>query len=479
MTKSDAELCYMSATTAIQKFKKRTLSPVELMESIIRRTEEENPQINAITYNFFDRAIEEAKESENKYAKKNQNDLLPLEGLPLAIKDFHPVKGEITTFGSHIFKDFRPEYTAPTVDRLLKAGAIMHVRTTTPEFAYSGQCHSPLWGITRNPWNTDYSPGGSSGGAGAAVAAGMTILADGTDGGGSIRIPASACGIVGFKPPFGRNPLDRDHPGESILKYGPMTRTVSDAALMQNVMSGMHSEDRYTLDAKVNIPTSFENVKDMKIAYSMNLGYFPIDPEVEKSTKSSLDVFRDLGCKVDEVKINWSWDNLSYWITHWESLFATVAYQYLPKFKYDMDPIVVNLLERGRRHAATELYQVNLHRGEMHNTLSNVFSKYDCLICPTNAVPSVPIDHDQSSNDFKIEGQRVDATYGWFLTNPFNLMSQTPVMSVPSGFSSSGVPTGIQIVGRYYDDINVFRLASAYETFRPWHDVRPRLNENN
>ena len=475
MTKSDSELCYMSATTAIEKFKDRSLSPVELMDSIIRRTEEANPHLNAITYNFFDRATEEAKESEKKYATKDQSNLRSLEGIPLAIKDFHPVKGEITTFGSHIFKDFRPEYTAPTVERLLNAGAIMHVRTTTPEFAYSGQCHSPLWGITRNPWNIDYSSGGSSGGAGAAVAAGMTTLADGTDGGGSIRIPASACGIVGYKPPFGRNPLDRDHPGESILKYGPMTRNVADAALMQNVMSGIHPEDRYTLNTKVNIPTSFENIKSMKIAYSMNLGYFPIDPEVEKLTKSSLDVFRDLGCRVDEVEINWSWNNLSQWLIHWESLFATVASQYLLKHRFHMDPIVVTLLENGKQHSATELYEVNLHRGEMHKSLSDIFSKYDCLICPTNAIPSVPVDHDQSNPNFRIEGQRVDATYGWFLTNPFNLMSQTPVMSVPSGFSSTGVPTGIQIVGRYYDDINVFRLASAYESAQPWHQAHPKI----
>lgn len=475
MTNSDMDLCYMTATDAIEKFKNRSLSPVELMDSLIRRTEEINPRINAITYKFFDKALEEAKISEKKYANNDQSKLRPLEGIPVAIKDFHPVKGEITTFGSHIFDNFRPEYSAPTVDRLLDAGAIMHFRTTTPEFAYSGQCHSPLWGITRNPWNTDYSPGGSSGGAGSAVASGMTTLADGTDGGGSIRIPASACGIVGYKPPFGRNPLDRDHPGESILKYGPMARSVADAALMQNVMSGMHTEDRYTLNTRVDIPPSFENIKNMKIAYSMNLGYFPIDSEVEAATRSAIDVFKGLGCTVTEVEINWSWDNLSYWLVHWESLFATVASQYLPKYRFHMDPIVVGLLERGKRHTATDLYQVNLHRGEMHKSLATIFSEFDCLICPTNAIPSVPVEHDQSNPNFRIGNQRVDATYGWFLTNPFNLLSQTPVMSVPSGFSSSGVPTGIQIIGRYYDDINVFRIASAYESARPWNDVRPNL----
>jgi len=475
MANYDIDLCYLTATEVINRFKDRTLSPVELMKALISRVEDINPTLNAITYRFFDRAIEEAKKAELSYGKSDQKHLRALEGVPVAIKDFHPVKDEITTFGSYIFDNFRPTYTAPTVDRLLSAGAIMHFRTTTPEFAYSGQCHSPRWGITRNPWNIDFAPGGSSGGAGASVAAGMTTIADGTDGGGSIRIPASVCGIVGFKPPFGRNPLDRDHPGESILKYGPMTRSVADAALMQNVMSGPHIEDRYTLDTKITIPTTFEDIKGLKIAFSMDLGYFPIDPEVRKNTLNTLDVFRDLGCEVTEVDLDWHWDNLSHWLIHWESLFATVASQYLPRYRFHMDPIVVGLLERGLRHSATDLYRVNLHRGEMHTKLASIMKDYDCLVCPTTAVPSVPVDHDQSSPNFVIEGQRIDATYGWFLTNPFNLTSQCPVMSVPSGFSSSGVPTGIQIVGRYFDDVTVFRVSSAYETARPWNNARPTV----
>jgi Asp-tRNA(Asn)/Glu-tRNA(Gln) amidotransferase A subunit family amidase len=162
-------------------------------------------------------------------------------------------------------------------------------------------------------------------------------------------------------------------------------------------------------------------------------------------------------------------------LIHWESLFATVASKYLNEYRFHMDPIVVKLLERGLNHSATDLYKVNIHRGDMHTKLSSIMKDYDCLVCPTTALPSVPVDHDQSSDNFFIEGQRVDATYGWFLTNPFNLMSQSPVISVPSGFSSSGVPTGIQIIGRNYDDINVFRVATAYETARPWNNVHPRI----
>ena len=267
MATADLELCYLTASEALARFKARTLSPVELLDAQIARAEAINPKVNAITYDFFDRAREQAKKAEAKYGQTDGR-VRALEGVPVAIKDFHPVKGEITTFGSKIFKDFRPDYTAATVDRLLRAGAIMHMRTTSPEFAYSGATHSPLWGITPNPWNLEYTSGGSSGGAGAAVAGGMTTLADGTDGGGSIRIPASACGLFGYKPPFGRNPLDRDHPMETILHYGPIVRSVADAALMQNVMSGPHPDDLCSLPNKVRLPATYDDIRGWKVAFS-------------------------------------------------------------------------------------------------------------------------------------------------------------------------------------------------------------------
>ena len=212
---NDLDLCYMSAGEALAAFRAKSLSPVELMQAVIARCESVNPSLNAFTYTFFERALEQAGAAEKRYAA---GEARALEGLPLAIKDFHAVAGEVTTLGSKIFEHNRPENTAPTVARLLDAGAIMHCRSTTPEFAHSPATHSPLWGVTRNAWNLDYTPGGSSGGAGAALAAGMTFLADGTDAGGSVRIPASASGVVGYKAPFGRNPLDRDHPLDALRR---------------------------------------------------------------------------------------------------------------------------------------------------------------------------------------------------------------------------------------------------------------------
>ena len=434
------------------------------MTATQNRCENVNAYLNAITESYFEEAFELAKSAEKVYFSEPEK-ARPLEGIPVGIKDFHPVKGKLTTLGSFTTGDFYPEETAPTVQRLLDSGAIMHIRTTTPEFAYSGMCHSPRWGVTHNPWNTDYTPGGSSGGAGAAVSAGMAPIADGTDGGGSIRIPASACGLVGYKPPFGRNPLDQEHTGEAILKYGPLARSVNDAALMQNVMSGPHPNDRFTIREKLNIPL-YENVdlQGLKVAYSKNLGYLEIEKCVEENTTNAASVLESVGCSVDEVDLGWNWGNLTNWLIYWEGLFAGVAGHLLKDWRFYMDPVVVGLLERGLDHSASTLYNAYLYRNQMYTQLKKVFDKYDVLICPTNCVAAVPVDHDELSVDFKINKRQVNATYGWFATNPFNLMSQCPAISIPSGISPYGVPTGFQIVGSPFDDLSVFKVAFAYET---------------
>jgi Asp-tRNA(Asn)/Glu-tRNA(Gln) amidotransferase A subunit family amidase len=474
MTSYDENLCFMTATEAVAAFKARKLSPVDLMNSVIARCEEVNPKINALTTSFFDRALQQAKDAEARYAKSDGQPR-PLEGVPVAIKDFHPVKGEITTFGSKIFEHSRPDYTAPTVQRLLDAGAIMHCRSATPEFAYSGVTHSPLWGITRNPWNLAYTPGGSSGGAAAAVAAGLTTIADGTDGGGSIRIPSSACGVIGYKPPFGRNPLDLDHPLESLLHYGPITRCVADAAIMQNVMSGPHLGDMCSLRERMVIPEESDGIKGWKIAFSMNLGYFEVDPEVQRNTHAAVETFKALGCTVREVDLHWNWGTLDAWMTQWEGLFAGIAEQYLPRWRFEMDPVVVKILERGQTHSAARFYRCNLVRGEMYKTLGPILEEHNVLICPTLAIPSVKADHDESNTEFRINGNRVQAYVGWVMTNPFNLVSQCPALSIPSGFADSGIPTGVQIVGKTFDDLSVFRAAAAFEKAKPWRHQRPKL----
>jgi amidase len=468
------DLCYMTATEAIAAFKSHSLSPVELLKAIIARCEQLQPKVNALTYTYFDRALEQAKAAEAEYARRSGQPR-PLEGITVAVKDFHPVKHEITTFGSRIYRDYRPDYSAPTVQRLVDAGAIIHCRTTTPEFAHTGVTASPLWGLTRNPWNLEYTPGGSSGGAGAALAGGMTTLADGTDGGGSIRIPASATGTVGYKPPFGRNPLDREHPLETILHYGPMTRSVADAALAQNVMSGPHLDDICTVREKVVLPEVPEDIKGWRVAYSMDLGFYSVDPEVRRNTLAALEIFKSLGCTVEEVKLGWNWGVNNAWMTYWSVLFAGLLGDKLPRWRYEMTEGLVRMIESGAALSADRFYRINLVRGEMYKTLGPILEAYHVLVCPTLALPAVKHDHDASDANFTIDGVKVPASIGWYMTMPFNLVGQCPVIAVPTGFAASGIPTGMQIVGKTFDDLSVFRAAAAYETSHPWRGKRPAI----
>ncbi len=474
------DLCYLTATEAIAKFKSRALSPVELMSAVIARSEAVEPKVNAYTYTFYERAMEQAREAEARYASGAET--RALEGVPIVIKDFHPVAGEITTFGSRMFADHVPTRSAPTVARLLDAGAIMHARTTTPEMAHAPHCRSALWGTTRNPWNLEFGPGGSSGGAAAAVAAGMTTLADGTDGGGSIRMPAACCGHFGYKPPFGRNPTDRDHPRESLLHYGPMTRSVADGALMQNVTAGPHPDDVCALRPKLEIPDALEPIRGWRIAFSMDLGYFEIDEEVQRNTREALKAFESLGCTVEEVDPGWDMAVLDAWTTHWEGLFWAVAGDLYPRWKYEMDGFVRGLLERGAQHSLSRFYRCNFLRGKMYETLAPILDEFDVLVCPTNALPALPADYSLEDTEFRINGKTLtvgnrpgDIYVQWQLCYPFNLVPECPVASVPSGFSASGVPTGIQIVGRTFDDLRVFRAAADYERARPWSGRRPPL----
>jgi amidase len=456
------DLCYLTATEALAAFRSRRLSPLEILDAQIARIESKNKLLNALTYTFFDRARDQAKAAEAVYAKKGATPR-PLEGLTLAIKDWHSVQGEITTYGSKAYRDFRPEQSAPTVARLLDAGAIMHIRTTTPEFAHSGITHSPLWGVTRNPWNPEYSPGGSSGGAGAALAAGFTTLADGTDGGGSVRIPASINGVFGYKPPWARNPTDHEHPGETLLHYGPLARSVADTALMQNVMSGPHSADLYSLRDRVHLPEKFEGIKGLRVALSMDLGYFAVDPVVQKNTLEMAERLRSLGCQVDSVALGWGLEVEDAWTVTWEGLFWALAGDLLPQWRKELDPFVVQILERGKQHDVPRFYAAHKVRYEMYQKLGRVFEDHDVLISPTTALPSVKAERT-NEDPLRIDGRDVNPYTGWFMTYPFNLLGQCPVMSVPSGFCpKTGIPTGMQIVGHTYDDMTVYRVASALE----------------
>ena len=459
---------------------------MELIKAIIERAEKINPKINAHNFIFYEKAIEAAKVSENKFFSNKE--ILPLEGIPMAIKDEEDIKGQPNTNGSLIMKDHIASKTMVDVERIINSGSIIHCRTTTPEFSCTSFTHSKIWGVTRNPWNLEFTPGGSSGGSGASLAAGCTTLATGSDIGGSIRIPASACGLIGFKPPHGRNPQESPFNHDQYCVVGPMARTVEDCALMQNVMSGPHPKDITSLKPKLSIPKKFENIKNWKIAYSMNLGFFEIDKEVQKNTLDIVKKLESLGVKVEEVKLNWNKKELEdTCYNYYAHLFANFIGELIPEHSekltdyakdVGMTSEIINkaILEKKKINHPTmgidlgmTLYECNKVVGKMFEEFGPIIDKYDAFICPTLSIPAVKADMDLFRDKVLVNGKEISSPdLGWTLCYPFNMLNRLPVLSIPSGLASNGVPTGVQIVGKPFEDIGVFQAGYNIEQLEPW-----------
>ncbi|MDH3230057.1 MAG: amidase [Alphaproteobacteria bacterium] len=474
----DLELCYLPASQAARLFRERKLSPVELMEAVIARAEAVDGGIKAFTYTHFDEAMVLARKAEAKFMKAGAR-VRPLEGLAIGIKDESYIKGKPTSTGSLIYKDYVADHTSPVNERILRAGGIVHARTATPEFCCAGYTNSRLWGVTSNPWNREFTPGGSSGGSSASLAAGTSAIATGSDIGGSIRIPASTCGLVGYKPPYGRNPDDPPFNLDFYCHTGPLARTVADAILLQNVISGPHPADISTLRPKLRLPQEYKPIKGWKVAYSMDLGSYEVDRGVARNTHAALDVFRSLGATVAEVDLGWNADVQKAALTYLEHLFGAWIAKILDEHADEMTTYARAFAEKGRNSKSTDFIWSLEVAGDMYRSFGPMMEKHDIFICPTTALPAVPADFDQSRDEIRINGRTVDPMLGWVMTAPFNTLSRCPVITVPSGRASNGVPTGIQIVGRTYRDADVFRAAMAYETAAgPWFaDVagRPKL----
>lgn len=458
------ELAYLSATRALQLFRAQELSPVELLDALMARADALEPHVNAITERMYDDARARAVESERRYAG-NGSAPRALEGLPVALKEEQPIEGLTCEEGSLVEKGSIADVTHPVVERVRDAGAVTHIRTTTPEFSCAGFTHSKLWGITRNPWNLDYSPGGSSGGSAAALAAGYTPLATGSDIGGSIRIPASFTGTVGFKPPYGRVPALPPFSMDTYCHDGPMARSVADCALLQNALVGPHPRDIVSLRPAYVLPEHYDSVNGMRIALSLTLGDFVVDPEVVTNTLRAAEALRARGAIVDEVEIPWTREQLTAtaWV-HFGAVFGPAISLMAAEHRELLMPYTQEFAKRAAEAAEATSFIEGLElEGQIYQPIGELFESYEALITPTFAGSGLLAGDDYIDTKVEIAGESFDY-FDAFMTLPFNILSRCPVLSIPSGRASNGVPTGLQIVGPTYDDTSVFRVGTAVES---------------
>ena len=396
----------------------------------------------------------------------------PLHGVPVAVKDFTPLAGKRTTRGSFALEHWIPDRDPVIVRRLRAAGAIIVARTTTPEFAFSSFTESPLWGITRNPWNPARTPGGSSGGSAVAVATGCVPLAEGTDMGGSVRIPAALCGVVGMKPSLGRIPMDiLPTAFDSISHFGPLARTVEDAALFLSVTQGAHDADIRSLgDAPDYDDLRPDSLEGRRIALSTDLGFYAVDAEVEANTRAAAATLEDLGARVEEVRLDWSRRVVDAWFAYWGVFLAASFGDLREEHASRMDPEVLRLMAEGDRMGAVAFKRLETVFTEQWKELAAVFESFDALVCPTMALAAPEVGREDSDFDREDESGRY---HGLDMTCPFNNVAPCPALSVPSGFTRDGLPTGLQIVGRRHDDRGVLEIGAALEPLIGWPEWRP------
>ncbi|MEX0807876.1 MAG: amidase [Dongiaceae bacterium] len=472
----DLELCYMPATEALARFRARTLSPVEIATAQIARAEATEPTINAFADRYFDEALQAACKAEARYTKPNGR-TRALEGLTLAIKDEAAVKGRRSTYGSLIYKDHVATKTNPTIERLLRAGAIPIGRTNCPEFSCAWFTDTRLHGTTATPWNAAFTSGGSSGGSGAALAAGSTTLATGSDIGGSIRLPSAMCGTVGFKPPHGRNPDETPFNMDLYSVIGPMARSIADIALMQNVTAGPHPHDMDALRPKLRLPSAFKSIEGWKIGYSFDLGFWPIHDDVREQMKAALAALESAGAIVEPVDVRWNAETQQGCMNYLDHLFGRALQRELEKHRDLLCDYTVWYAERAGTTTAEDFLHALEMAGRFHDQVGPLLDRYQVLICPTVATNEIAA-NQRPWERVKVGDREIDGDYGWVMTHPFNMLGRLPVLAVPAGIGRNGLPVGIQIVARAFDDTRCFRVAAALERTRPWLDTaarRPKL----
>jgi amidase len=480
------ELAYMSATELALRIRRRDLSPVEVVDAFIARIKARNPTINAFVYLGFEDARRRAKAAEQELMSGAA--LGPLHGVPVAIKDLFDFKpGWTSTFGGvRALKNNVVNFYCAFAERIENAGAIIVGKTNSPVMGFRGTCDNYLFGPSRNPFNPAKNTGGSSGGSAAAVADGMLPLAEGTDGGGSIRIPASWCGVYGYKQSFGRVPFvarPNAFAGDApFLFEGPITRTVEDAALALSALAGYDPRDPYSLDQQVDFTAATRrSIRGWKIAYSPDFDVFPIDPRVADVVGRAVKAFADAGAEVEEVKVGikrpqkelsdlWCRLIMPLNVQTFE-IFKRSGLDLLKDHRDDFPPEYLRWIDVGYRMSALDFVQDQEIRTEIYDAIQGVLNRYDLLITPTLAC--LPVDNADDGNTkgpTTINGEEVDPLIGWCLTYFINF-SGHPAASIPAGLSDDNLPVGMQIIGRRYADADVLAASAVFERLRPWQDT--------
>ncbi len=465
----ETDLCYLSAIDLRALYQKREMSPVEVTQAVLNRIERLNPGLNAFITVTPERALKQARAAEGAYRQSGSP--APLAGIPGSLKDLTATNGIRTTRGSLLYKDWVPDYDAPIAERLYAAGMVMLGKTNTPEWGWKGDSGNRLIGPTQNPWKQGSTAGGSSGGAAAAVAAGMGPISQGSDGAGSIRIPAGFCGLFGLKPSWGLVPQYPASVVEMLSHAGPIARSVRDAALMLTVMAGEEPRDRVSIPDQTDYLKAIEEgISGLRVAWSPDLGYAIIDREVREIATAAAGRFEELGCHVEEAHPDLP-DPFEIVNTIWASAFAGMVQKQNLDDCDLLDTGLTKVIELGKRFSGAELAAAYIGQNEYYHGWRKFMQDFDLLLTPTLPVTAFTAGHDHPG---EILG-RSTSYLGWTaFTYPFNLTGQ-PAATLPCGFAHNGLPVGLQVVGGRREDVTVLRASAAFESVSPWSGKRPLL----
>lgn len=467
----DDELCFLPATRLARLIRARAVSPLEVLRAVLARIERLNPRLNAYCTVAADEALRAARAA--TAALRRRARLGPLHGVPVSIKDLTPTRGIRTTWGSRIYADHVPEVDGLVVERLKAAGAIVVGKTNTPEFGAGANTRNDLFGPTRNPWNPALTAGGSTGGGAVALATGMGPLAQGSDLGGSLRVPAAFCGVVGLRPSPGLVPVyPTELAWDTYGVQGPMARTVGDVALMLAVLAGpdpraplSYSVDPRAFTAAVARP----RVADLRVAWGGDLGVVPVEPEVMAVARAAADAFRELGARLEPARPDFADLPEIVRISRGARMAALHA-ERVAKWRDVMQVHLVRNVEEGLALTAADLGRGERLRTALWHRVREFFARYDLLLTPTAPVRPFPVEQWYPET---IDGHPVRDYVAWLLLTYAATVVGLPAISVPCGVTADGLPVGLQIVGRWRDEVTVLRAAAAFERARPWADRRP------